>query len=90
MEDFQAKKQKKISSKVSATLLFILLIANNQNYRKRDEIGIAIIDSGFNGNCQQYFENEIIEYDATGEENNSDITGHGGPDYRKELWKRGI
>src|SRR5574344_732626 len=54
-----------------------LRITNNQEYKSMDEIGIAIVDSGFNDNCQKYFENDIIEYDETGEENNSDLTGHG-------------
>lgn len=38
---------------------------------------IAIIDSGFNENCQKYFDKEIIKYDAVSENNTSDYTGHG-------------
>ena len=41
------------------------------------KIGIAIIDSGFNENFSKYFNNEIIKFDATGENNTADSTGHG-------------
>lgn len=68
----------KKSTKISYPWYFEKLkISDNQHYGKQEDIGIAIIDSGFNENCQKYFDKEIIKYDATGENNTSDLTGHG-------------
>lgn len=66
------------STKISYPWYFDKLkICDNSHYGKNEEIGIAIIDSGFNENCQKYFNKEIIKYDATGENDTSDLTGHG-------------
>ena len=54
-----------------------LNILENQYYGNNKEIGVAIIDSGFNENFSKYFNNEIIKFDATGENNTADSTGHG-------------
>lgn len=68
----------KKSTKISYPWYFEKLkINDNLHYGKQEDIGIAIIDSGFNENCQKYFDKEIIKYDATGENNTSDLTGHG-------------
>ena len=68
----------KKSTKISYPWYFEKLkINDNQNYGKQEDIGIAIIDSGFNENCQKYFDKEIIKYDAVSENNTSDYTGHG-------------
>ena len=67
----------KKSTKISYPWYFEKLkINDNLHYGKQEDIGIAIIDSGFNENCQKYFDKEIIKYDATGENNTSDLTGH--------------
>lgn len=68
----------KKSTKISYPWYFEKLkINDNLHYGKQEDIGIAIIDSGFNENCQKYFDKEIIKYDATGENNTSDLTVHG-------------
>lgn len=54
-----------------------LNILENRKYGKKNEIGIAIIDSGFNNACQKYLRNKVIQYDVTEEDNTFDSTGHG-------------
>lgn len=54
-----------------------LKVIENRSESKDKTIGIAIIDSGFKSGMKQYFNNEIIYYNATDDENAEDMTGHG-------------
>lgn len=54
-----------------------LNITKNKKYGKNKAIGVAIIDSGFNDNCEKFFENEVICYDLTGANDTADYNGHG-------------
>lgn len=54
-----------------------LNILENRKYGQGNTVGIAIIDSGFDMECKSYITNDIVQYDATGDNSSGDSTGHG-------------
>lgn len=67
-----------ISKRIEYPWYFDSLMLNEfRILEKNKTIGVAIIDSGFDDDFKDYFVNEVIKYDVTGEESYKDSTGHG-------------